>query len=209
MVNKPRAKGTSAETAVVAYLNGHGWPYAERRSLNGALDKGDIAGCPGLCIEVKYAGAGMKIGSWMAETEVETANSKADFGFLVVKPKGLGSTRTGQWLAFMLSGNFRRLTNLERRHQLYIVDGAPDRFTEAIMRQSLTAGLRSVMTDQLLALTLRPPGSKEDPDSWYRIMTLEHMVMLLRAAGYGSPLDEAPQTQQLVDIPVPLLRRVP
>jgi hypothetical protein len=43
-MSKAKAKGTSAETAVVKFLIDNGFPYAERRALNGALDLGDITG---------------------------------------------------------------------------------------------------------------------------------------------------------------------
>jgi len=52
-MSKAKAKGTSAETAVVKYLIDNGFPYAERRALNGALDLGDITGTPALAWEVK------------------------------------------------------------------------------------------------------------------------------------------------------------
>lgn len=95
-----RQKGTAAETAVVRYLNGHGFPTAERRALHGALDQGDVTGIPGVVIEIKnhrkYA-----FSEWMAETAEETENAKADIGFLVVKPRGVGATRVGEWWAVL------------------------------------------------------------------------------------------------------------
>lgn len=48
-----RQKGTAAESQVVAYLRACGWVHAERRALRGVNDVGDIAGIPGVLIEVK------------------------------------------------------------------------------------------------------------------------------------------------------------
>lgn len=95
-----RRKGTSAESAVVAYLQANGWTYAERRALMGSKDKGDVTGVPGLCVEVKSA-ARICIPEWMRETEAERVNAGADYGFLVVKPRGVGDTRVGKWAALL------------------------------------------------------------------------------------------------------------
>lgn len=35
-MSRPRDIGTRAETAVVAWLQAHGWPGAERRALHGS-----------------------------------------------------------------------------------------------------------------------------------------------------------------------------
>ena len=91
-----RAKGTAAETAVANYLRFQGWPYAERRALSGALDKGDITGTPGLVWEVK-AGARLDIPGWLRETETEKINANAAHGILVVKPVGVGLNNVDRW----------------------------------------------------------------------------------------------------------------
>lgn len=198
MVNKPRIKGTAAETAVVTYLRDHGWPHAERRSLNGATDKGDVTGCPGLCFEVKYANFGIRMASWLEETTVETFNARAEFGVLVVKPLGLGETRVGQWFAIMPAGEFQRLAALKNSEQPYIVDGEPTLYTEKNLRWSMTAGLRRTASNEVLALTMRPPGQKDNPENWYRVLPMEHMVKLLRAAGFGDPVVEAVEPTEVV-----------
>jgi 3D (Asp-Asp-Asp) domain-containing protein len=77
-MSKAKAKGTSVETAVVKFLIDNGFPYAERRALNGALDLGDITGTPALAWEVKNHKT-YKIPAWLKETELETKNAKADF----------------------------------------------------------------------------------------------------------------------------------
>ncbi len=187
MVNKPRRKGTAAETAVVTYLRDHGWPYAERRSLNGALDKGDVTGCPGLCFEVKAAGVSLKMSSWLGETGVEAINATADFGILVVKPPGVGETRVHQWYAIMRGYEFDRLLAVDRNTELSIVHRDPVTYTEKALRYGVTAAARRSTPEVIEALTLRPPKTQDKPEAWYRVITLENMTLLLRAAGYGTP----------------------
>lgn len=191
MVNKPRIKGTFAETAVVNYLQVHGFPYAERRSLKGALDRGDVTGCPGLCFEVKYAGITPKIGPWLEETGVERLNAGADYGILVVKPMGLGEGSVGSWYAVMLAEHFNQISNLVTLFQeggLVLLHGEPTTYSTKTLRWELSSGTKRLASNEVLALTLRPPGTKDDPGRWYRVCTLEHMVKLLRYVGYGSPL---------------------
>lgn len=93
-----RVKGTNAETAVVDFIRLNGFPQAERRALHGDRDLGDITGTPGLCWEVK-AGSRLCIPQWLRETEVERLNAHAEMAVLVVKPRGVGALRTGQWWA--------------------------------------------------------------------------------------------------------------
>ena len=99
-MSRNKAKGTSAETAVVNYLIARGYIHAERRALAGVNDKGDVAGLPGVCIEIK-AHKTYSIPAWLKELAVEKVNSKAQVGILVVKPVGVGSTNTGAWWAIM------------------------------------------------------------------------------------------------------------
>lgn len=196
MVNRPRARGTLAETAVVDYLKVHGWPYAERRTLSGSQDRGDVSGCIGLAIEVKYANAGMKLGPWLLETGVERLNAGADHGILVVKPLGLGTRSVGSWYAVMIGQDFSLLvaksitmymegTSLD--YGTFVVHAPVTSYTAATLRWSLNAGVKSptLAPNEVLALTLRPPGTKDKPEAWYRVMTLDHMTRLLHAAGYG------------------------
>lgn len=90
-----RRKGTAAESAVADHLRAT-WPHVERRALNGAKDRGDIAGVPGVVVEVK-SGATIRIPEWMRETETERVNDGAALGLLVIKPKGVGTTRVADW----------------------------------------------------------------------------------------------------------------
>lgn len=106
MTRRPRDIGTAAESAVVKALRAHGFPHAERRSLKGALDQGDITGTPGICWEVKGGAAARTasdglIAEWMAETETERINARADVGVLVVQRKGVGPANAHRWWAVL------------------------------------------------------------------------------------------------------------
>lgn len=190
MVNRPKDKGTSAETAVVQYLRVNGWPRAERRALTGSMDKGDIANVWGLAIEVKYANAGMKIGPWLVETGIERINAGADHGILVVKPRGLGARRVGSWYAIMSHSDFTLLQHKAMPHGMQplveVRDGPATYFTAATLHAQLAAGLAPMLLagKEVLALLLRPRGGMDSQDSWYRVMCLDHMIRLLHAAGY-------------------------
>lgn len=109
-MSKSKQKGTAAETAVVNYMRDHGFPGAERRALNGNADKGDINAGPGLCIEVK-AHKRYSIPEWMTETAIEAINARADYGVLIIKPVGVGTTRTADWWCVM---SLEQMLNLLR-----------------------------------------------------------------------------------------------
>jgi len=182
-MSRPRALGTMAESAVVAFLRDNGFLQAERRSLNGSLDKGDVTGTPGLCWEVKYANGGIRMASWVTQTEVERLNSKSDFGILVIKPRGLGARTTGKWYAVMAAGSHDEL--LARAPGVCLTLG-PYRYTAATLPVELKKV--SLMSSPVAAITVTPPGSFDLPLQHYRVMYLADMVKLVRAAGYGDPI---------------------
>lgn len=82
-MTKSKAKGTTAEREVVKYLR-NWWPAAERRALSGNKDKGDVAGIPGVVVEVKAAGV-QRLAEWQRETLVEMGNAGAQRCALFVK----------------------------------------------------------------------------------------------------------------------------
>lgn len=97
-MSKSKQKGTSAETAVVNWLQSKGRKHVERRSLNGCNDRGDIAGIPAVVIEVKNHQR-MELSAWLKELDVEMHNDKADTGVVIHKKKG--TTDVGLWYATM------------------------------------------------------------------------------------------------------------
>ena len=105
-MNKPKAIGTKAESAVARYLQAHGFANAERRALRGIQDAGDITGCPGICVEVKGGEAAksasdLLVADWLEETEKERLNARADIGVLVLQRRGVGPANAGRWWAVM------------------------------------------------------------------------------------------------------------
>lgn len=192
MVNRSKQKGTSTESLVVGYLRDNGWPYAERRALSGSLDKGDIAGMPGLAVEVKYGNGTLKIGPWLTETGIERLNAGADHGILVVKPFGMGEKNVGKFYAIMVARDFDLLLAKvvdQPEPGVFVVHGQPWPYTARTLAIEVNAGINDprLAPREVFAVALKPPGTKDKPEKWYRVMTLHHMTRLLRAAGYGDP----------------------
>ena len=82
-----KRKGAETEQRLVDHLRTHGLPHVERRRLTGAHDQGDIAGWPGVCVEVKSGGR-IDLPGWLSELAAEKANAHAEVGFVAVRPKG-------------------------------------------------------------------------------------------------------------------------
>jgi hypothetical protein len=105
-MSRSRAKGTAWESAIVHHLRTHGAPHAERRALNGAKDRGDIAGLPSVVIEAKSA-AKVELAQWLDEAEQERANDQAAVG--VVWFKRRGKTDPGAGYVLMTGDTLVRL----------------------------------------------------------------------------------------------------
>lgn len=187
MVNKPKNKGTYTETAFVKYLQLVGWPHAERRVLQGALDKGDVIGTPGVCWECKVADAGFKLGPWLRETQTERQNSNSEWGVLVCKPKGLGASSVHRWPAVMRQGDFDRL-RVEARAQsgwwgVWGVDTA--------VRVAKVAQIMPFLrVNPGAAAVYAPPGCLDHEEDWYVAVEVPTIVNLLRNAGFGNPIED-------------------
>jgi hypothetical protein len=95
-VSAAKAKGTAAETAVVRFLQDEYHPHVERRALAGKADRGDVAGIPGLVIEVKAA-ARMELAAWLDEARREASGTE----FAVVWHKRRGKGSPGDWYVTM------------------------------------------------------------------------------------------------------------
>lgn len=183
-MNKPKIKGTAAETALATYLQISGFPYAERRSLQGASDKGDITGTPGICWECKVADAGFQLSGWLRETRTERDNSRSMWGVLVCKPKGMGARSVAMWPTFMRQEEHGRL-----RDAVYDATGIIG--DDAILPVSKIATIvPTLKAHPTWGLVYTPPGYANQPDGWYVALTLETMIKLLRQAGFGDPVGE-------------------
>lgn len=105
-MSKQRAKGTAAETAVVRYLQDHGFPYAERRALHGTADRGDVTGLGPIVLEVKNHKT-IDLAGWLRELETEMVNAGAETGAVVAKRRG--TTDAAAWYAILPFGDLVQL----------------------------------------------------------------------------------------------------
>jgi len=91
MPNRSKQRGTAFESLIVNHLKSVWDPRIERRTLNGALDKGDVAGFrvgdADFVLECKNHKA-MDIGGWVSESEKERENANAVAGFVIHKRRG-------------------------------------------------------------------------------------------------------------------------
>lgn len=81
--------GAAFETLVAAYLAKHVADHIERRSRNGAKDRGDVSGLrhmnQRIVVEVKNRGGQILAGEWLGEAEIERRNDDAGVGLVVAK----------------------------------------------------------------------------------------------------------------------------
>lgn len=100
MVNRNKAKGTSHESNIVFYLKEKHWPFADRLTLSGANDRGDIRlgdGIP-VVIEAKNEKS-IDFAGYIKEVEAEVKNAGAEIGFAWIKRRG--TTDPGQYYVLM------------------------------------------------------------------------------------------------------------
>lgn len=96
-MSKSKNIGTAAESLVVNVAQLHGFSYASRVPLSGALDKGDVIldqRFP-VIFEIKAGEQCRKPGpalmkKWFEETKTERINARAVLGVLILKPPGYG-----------------------------------------------------------------------------------------------------------------------
>jgi hypothetical protein len=160
--------GRIAANGVAAYLNRNGFRYAERRVLKGTFDEGDITGCPGLVFQVKggekaKAAYDELITKWLADTEAQRVNARADLGILVVARRGYGPARAGSWWAVVplgvaahLNGPFNAIDH----------DGPPVRMLLADVVELLRAAGYGDEPSRSFATTTEAPATRCDgPDT--------------------------------------------
>lgn len=119
MVNKPKAIGTAAETAVRNYLLSCGYDKfeAHRNVLKGSADEGDVwLRHPNLGLIVFEVKAGKAAESashnqvklWFEEALIEQKNAGAMNACLVLKRKAVGHARARDWWAYFLAAGMYR-----------------------------------------------------------------------------------------------------
>lgn len=114
-----KAKGRDTENRFVEFLQR--WvPHAERRRLNGNQDRGDIAGTPGICWEVK-SGARLDLAGWMHELDAEVRNDHARHGVIVIRPKGAPDP-ANWWTVMRLPDLIDLLVEAEWLTELHSID---------------------------------------------------------------------------------------
>jgi hypothetical protein len=87
MTNPSKQKGTAYETRIVDWLLDHGHK-AERRTLSGAADRGDIKiEGHSITIEAKNCKA-ITLAAWADELEAERINSRSDIAVLAIARRG-------------------------------------------------------------------------------------------------------------------------
>lgn len=95
-MSKSKARGTAWESEIVKFLRACGWPHVERRSLNGANDRGDITGIPGVVVEAKaHAQYSGKLAGWLVEAETERLNDGSEVGVVWFKRRGKATAGDG------------------------------------------------------------------------------------------------------------------
>lgn len=119
-MSKAKQIGTAAETAVRKHLLSAGYSELEahRNVLKGTNDEGDVwlrEPLRGLIVfEIKGGKAAKEasygqIEKWLQEAELEKANAKGKFGFLVTQRAGVGAPRAGEWWAYAKLGDLIEL----------------------------------------------------------------------------------------------------
>lgn len=193
-MSRSKAKGTAAESALVAALRRLGWPHAERLALGGSNDKGDTTGHPGLVFEQKDAKI-WQAAAWLRETETERINAKADFGILVIKPPRIGYPNADKWLTVMEQDAAELLiaqaweakaeaTGDLSAYRLRRVDmGAVGivKGYEQLMERERHCG----PTPVLVSVKMQQSPNNLWPGSYYSLMRLDTRCKLLVDAGYG------------------------
>ncbi|MET0416081.1 MAG: hypothetical protein ABW022_08675 [Actinoplanes sp.] len=101
-----RAKGARWEQDCAEYLQTHGWPYAERRHLSGAFDRGDITGVPAVMIECKHERT-YKPAEWLREADVQAVNDSARVAAVWARLNG--KPGAGNGVIFQRPDQFLRL----------------------------------------------------------------------------------------------------
>jgi hypothetical protein len=88
-VTSSKRRGAETQSAVAAYLRGHGWPFAT--DVGAGRGGIDILNVPGLSVEVKGR-RDFSPGAWMRE-----AASRPGLPLVVHRPYGAGALSVADW----------------------------------------------------------------------------------------------------------------
>lgn len=192
-MSRSKQKGTAAETAVIRALQRLGWPEAERRTLSGSNDKGDVNAHRGFVMECKDT-AKWSVPGWMRETETERRNAEAAYGILVVKAPRIGHDNAHRWITVMDQDDTVSLIiaaqiRSGKTHPMRVVEitkalGAEKVYAELVYREKQCG-------DTPVRIVFRKKASAADMEMGvpmpirYSMMRLEDRCRLLVDAGYG------------------------
>lgn len=99
-MSKSKQKGSKFEQQVVDYMRDRLMDERiERRTTNGAKDRGDVSGVMlrGMRVVVECKNCKkMELGEWLEEAEAERGNDDAEFAFVVHKRRGCGEKSFGR-----------------------------------------------------------------------------------------------------------------
>lgn len=180
-----RRKGYTANRAVVLYLRDHGFPYAEVRGTGFAGPDVTELG-PGLEIEVKNRER-WDLSGWLDQLVGDMEAHESPMGALIIKRKGTADVARW-WFCQSLglfdtmaaaSGPFNTCT---ARHQTWQQSTLPKMF-DTYVDSTVDVFGQNVAPVFLLGRRGRRPFDD------YAITTVGHGVRLLRAAGWGTPLE--------------------
>lgn len=112
-----KSAGTWFESLVAGYLAEQlDDDRIERRSKNGAKDRGDIASVRHMgqrvVIQCKEYGGRFLVGPWLNDAEVQRGNDDAGVGMVVAKRRG--TTKPGDQVVFMTLADLASLMTGER-----------------------------------------------------------------------------------------------
>lgn len=100
---KPKDKGTKAESDVVAWAKKYGYYRAERLVLHGSADVGDVRLAEGVMVQVKDGYTDRKeptdyqVGQWLAEVDKQRKAGDWDIALLVHKRFGKSDPDNWRW----------------------------------------------------------------------------------------------------------------
>lgn len=185
-MSESKRKGTMAETAVVSFLRTAGFPYAERLALQGNKDRGDVTGIPGVVLEVK-AEQSYQFSGWLHEARVERENAGADFGIVIAKPRQVGTTRTGEWMAILRLEEYAKLIDQAgvQDGEVWVQDMSGASISTYIAKSMRLAAELAGQADRDWWIVRIPPRGVKDQDMYYAVTCLSQVSGLLVRAGYG------------------------
>lgn len=104
-----KAAGSKHERVIADYFRKYVSRFIDKMPKYGANDRGDIANVETfnelpIAVECKDYGGQLKVGTWLAEAEVERINLKAVAGVVIAKRRGV--THAGDQIVLMTVDDF-------------------------------------------------------------------------------------------------------